>query len=64
MMNALSRELGLKRCGSKRDPSGVFHVDFPSPTRVEEDVVRGVLEAHGFQVKNIKLNIRLGEPSH
>jgi len=60
-VNALAKGLDLRRCTTTRDPSEVFHMDFPSRSRVEEPVIRGYAEAHGFQIKSINLNVELGE---
>jgi len=60
-VDVLSNGLGLKRCTTTRDPSGVIHMDFPSPTPVDEAVIRSIAQAHGFEIKTIKVNIQLGE---
>jgi hypothetical protein len=60
-VNAVAKGLDLKRCNTTQDPSGVFHMDFPCRNRIEEPVVRGYAEAHGFQITSMNLNVELGE---
>lgn len=60
-VNAVAKTIGLKRCNSTTDPSGILHMTFPSPTPVDEAVIRGLAQSHGMVIKSLVINTRLEE---